>query len=81
MSDLNKNTKPITDFMTKFPKPDLAFMEALAAGDICFSDEQVSQSTLLFEELKRSKKVMVKAEAEGGARARGLFRRSRPWIC
>jgi hypothetical protein len=37
-------------------------MQAFASGEICFSDEQVTQSTLLFEELKRSKKVTVKAE-------------------
>ena len=49
MTDLNNNIKPITDFMTKYPKPDLPFMGALASGDICFSDEQVTQSTLLFE--------------------------------
>ena len=48
MTDLNNNVKPITDFMTKYPKPDLSFMAALASGDICFSDEQVTQSTLLF---------------------------------
>ena len=50
------------DFMTKYPNPDLSFIRALASGDICFSDEQVTQYTLLFEELKRSSKVKVKAE-------------------
>ena len=59
---LNNNIKPITDFMDKFPKPGVVFMQAFASGEICFSDEQVTQSTLLFEELKRSKKVAVKAE-------------------
>ena len=63
MADLNNNIKPVMDFLTKFPKPDLGFMEAFASGDICFSREQSNQSTLLFEELKRSKKVKVKAES------------------
>ena len=55
-------------------------MAAFASGDICFSREQSDQSTLLFEELKRSKKVKVKAEsikeepeleASSGAQDRG----------
>ena len=61
MADLN-NIQPITDFMDKYSKPDLSFIKDLASGDVCFSDEQVTQSTLLFEELKRNKQVMVKAE-------------------
>ena len=63
VTDLTNNLTPITDFLAKFPSPGLAFIEALAAGDICFSDEQFKQSTLLFEELKRSNKVKVKAES------------------
>ena len=62
-ADLNNNIKPVMDFMAKFPKPDIVFMQAFASGDICFSKEQSDQSALLFEELRRSKKVTVKAES------------------
>jgi hypothetical protein len=39
MLDFNNNVRPVNvmDFMTKYPKPDLAFMEALSAGDISFT--------------------------------------------
>ena len=60
IAELNNNIKPITDFMDKYSKPDLPFMQAFASGEVCFSDEQVTQSTLLFEELRRSMKVTVK---------------------
>ena len=30
---LNNNIKPITDFMDKFSKPDMAFMQAFASGE------------------------------------------------
>jgi hypothetical protein len=60
--ELNNNIRPITDFMNKHPNPDLLFMQAFASGEVCFSDEQVTQSTLLFEELRRSTKVTVKTE-------------------
>ena len=63
LADLNNNIKPVMNFLTKYPKPDLAFMQDLASGDICFSKEQADQSTLLLEELKRSNKVKVKAES------------------
>ena len=62
-TDRNNNIKPVTDFLAKFPKPDIIFMEAFASGDICFSRAQSDQSALLFEELRRSKKVKVKAES------------------
>ena len=59
----NNNIKPVLDFLTKFPKPDIGFMKALAQGDITFSPEQISQAALLFEELRRSKLVRVKEES------------------
>ena len=78
MTDLTNNLTPITDFLAKFPNPGLAFIEALAAGDICFSDEQANQSTLLFEELTAQQQGEGEGGVhQGGAHARSLFQCSR----